>query len=92
MAVTVTLSVSPSSPNHGDTVTAAYSVQGNASGPGTPVTIAATATVGGQSFPVTTSFTLPGTPAAAVTYAVPACPGLTFRQGSASNVFTALVP
>jgi hypothetical protein len=92
MAVSVSLAVSPAAPAHGATVTATYAVSGNTSGPGTPVTITGTATVGGQSFPVTASFTIPGAAAAAVTYAVPTCPGLTFKQGPAANVFTAVVP
>lgn len=92
MAISVTLAVSPAAPAHGATVTATYAVSGAAAGPGTPVSVTGTATVGGQSFPVTASFTLPGAPAAAVTYAVPTCPGLTFKATAAANTFTAVVP
>ncbi|HMG64281.1 MAG TPA: hypothetical protein VK599_15150 [Streptosporangiaceae bacterium] len=93
MAVTVSLTVSPAAPAHGSTVTATYAVSGNASGPGTPVTLTGEATVGGQSFPVTASFTIPSTAAAAMTFAVPTCPGLTFKASAASPaVFTAVVP
>lgn len=37
MSISVSLNISPTAPNHGDTVTAAYSVQGNTTGAGTPV-------------------------------------------------------
>ncbi len=91
MAVSVTLAVSPVSPNHGDTVTAAYSVQGVPSSR-TPVTVQGSVTIGGNTpIPVSASFTLPGA-ADTVTCTVPACPGLTFKPTADPAVFTAVVP
>jgi hypothetical protein len=94
MAVSVSLTISPTTtPAHGTSVTATYAVSGNTSGAGTPVSVAGTVTVGGQSFPVTGSFTMPGSGAAApVTYAVPTCPGLAFQATANPAAFTALVP
>lgn len=91
MSVSVTLTVSPAAPVHGAVVTATYVVSGN-SGAGTPVSITGEATVGASSFPVSVSFTMPGAAAAAVTYAVPACPGLTFTATANPAAFTAVVP
>lgn len=92
MAVSVSLVISPTTtPAHGSTVTATYVVSGN-TGAGTPVSITGTAVVGSASFPVTASFTLPGAPAAPVTYAVPTCPGLTFTPTANPAAFTAVVP
>lgn len=95
MTITASLSVSPAAPAAGAVVTATYSVAGNTPGPGQVLAITgATATLGGIKYTgVTGSLNLPGTPSAAVTYAVPVCPGLTFKA-SASNpaVFTATVP
>jgi hypothetical protein len=62
-----------------------------AAGAGTAVTVTGTAKVGTSSFPVTASFTMPGT-AETVTYAVPTAAGLAFKATSAANVFTAVVP
>ena len=91
-AVTVTLTVTPGSPAHGATLTAAYVVSGNADAPGTPVAISGSVTIGAVQFPVNTAFTMPGSPAAAVTYAVPTAAGLTFSPTSNPAVFTAVVP
>lgn len=91
-AVTVTLAVSPTAPAHGATVTATYNVAGNGAGTGTPVSVTGAVTVGSASFPVTASFTMPGAPAAAESFAVPACTGLTFQATAQPNVFTAVVP
>jgi hypothetical protein len=91
--VSVALSVSPSAPNHGDTVTATYTVSGLAPSAGTPVAVNGSVTIGGGTpIPVTGSFTLPGAPAATVTYAVPTCPGLAFKATANPAVFTAVVP
>lgn len=92
MAVTASLTVSPSSPAHGATVTATYSVSGNNPIAPQVATVSGDANVGGQDFAVTTTLTLPGTPAAAETYAVPTCPGLTFTATADPHVFTAIVP
>lgn len=92
MTISVALAVSPAAPAHGATVTAAYTVSGNSSGAGAPVSLTGTATVGSSSFPVTASFTLPGAPVLAETFAVPTCPGLTFKATANPAVFTAVVP
>ncbi len=92
MAVTVTLSVAPASPNHGDTVTATYAVSGNDPVPGPSATVSGDVTVGGTPFHVTTTITAPGTAALPVSYSVPTCPGLTFSPTANPAVFTAVVP
>jgi hypothetical protein len=90
--VSASLTVTPSSPNHGDTVTAFYSVTGNDPVPPHGASISGQVVVGGQEFDVSTSFTLPGSPAADVTYGVPSCPGLTFAATDDPATFTAVVP
>jgi hypothetical protein len=92
MAVTVTFDVTPKPPAHGDTVTAVYTVQGNDPTPGKSATVNGSADVGGQVFAVSTTITAPGVPALPVTYAVPTCPGLTFKATADPWVFTAVVP
>lgn len=88
----VTLSVSPASPAHGDTVTATYTVTGN--NPGAPAVAAVNGdvTIGGSDYKVSATVTLPGTPALPEAFAVPTCPGLTFKATAQPNVFTAAVP
>lgn len=92
MAITATLTVSPASPAHGDTVTATYAVNGNDPVPPQSATVSGDANVGGTDYAVTTTITLPGTPALPETFAVPACTGLTFAATSQPNVFTAVCP
>lgn len=92
MTISVALSVNPTSPTHGETVTCTYNVSGNSSGGGTPVSVTGEVTVGTSTFPVTASFTMPGAPAAAESFEVPTCPGLTFTATAQPNVFTAVVP
>lgn len=86
MAISVTLAVSPAAPAHGSTVTATYTVSGNASASGT---VSGSAVIGTQTVAVSTTVTLPALPQS---FAVPTCPGLTFAKTAAPNVFTALVP
>jgi hypothetical protein len=92
MAVSASLTVAPAAPNHGDTVTATYAVQGNDPAPPTSATVSGDANVGGEDFEVSTTVSLPGTPALPETFAVPTCPGLTFSATGAPEVFTAVVP
>lgn len=92
MAVTATLTVTPAAPGHGDTVTATYSVAGNDAGPPQSGMVSGVVTVGGMTLQVSTTVTLPGTPAQPVTYAIPTCPGLTFTATANPAVFTAVVP
>jgi hypothetical protein len=98
MTVAASLSLSPTAPKHGDTVTATYTVTGN---DGTPAgadqtaSVVGTVRVGDQDLQVHTDITLPGTAAVdplPVTYAVPTVAGLTFVGTSKANIFTALVP
>ncbi len=92
MAITASLTVTPSAPAAGAVVTAAYSVSG-AGGTSQVISFTGTVTAGGVQYPGSTgSFTLPGTPGTAVTYAVPACNGLAFSPTSDPAVFTATVP
>jgi hypothetical protein len=95
---TATLSVSPSNPVRGGTVTATYTVSGNNGTPAVPgetVNVTGHAVIGGQSLDVNTSLTLPGTdavPPLTETFAVPTASGLSFTATSNPRVFTALVP
>ena len=61
MAVAVTLAVSPAAPAHGATVTAVYTVTGNAGTPGGAATISGSANIGGTAYAVTTTVTMPAT-------------------------------
>jgi hypothetical protein len=92
MAINAFLDANPSAPDHGDTLTVTYTVTGN--DPTSPSTarISGHVVVGGQGFDVGTNITLPGSPAADVSYEVPECPGLTFAATGEDNVFTAAVP
>lgn len=92
MAVAVSFSVTPTAPNHGDTVTATYTVTGNNPGPSQSGTVSGVANVGGTGYQVSTTITLPGTPALPVTYTTPTCTGLTFAATGTAGVFTAVVP
>lgn len=95
MAITAMLTVTPVAPNHGDTVTAVYTVQGNDPTAPQSALVSGAATVAGTVLDVTTTVTLPGTAAEPETFAVPTCPGLTFAVSPADPTgatFTALVP
>ena len=89
---TATLTVSPATPAKGATVTATYSVSGNDGTPAQTATVAGKATIGSQVLDVTTTVTLPATPAQPESFAVPTCPGLTFTATANPRVFTAVVP
>lgn len=92
MAIAVTLTVSPATPNHGDTVTATYAVTGNDVVPPQSATVNGVATIGGETYNVFTLVTLPGTDALPESFDVPTCDGLTFAATSDPAVFTAVVP
>jgi len=92
MAVSASINANPSAPAHGDTITVTYTVTGNDPVDPSAAQVTGRVVVGGTPFDVFTSITLPGTPAATVTYAVPACPGLTFVATADPAVFTAVVP
>lgn len=93
MAISASLTVTPSAPDHGDTITAVYSVTGNDPVPPSQATVSGRGlVVGSQEFDVNTTITMPGTPAASVGYAIPTCPGLTFTATDDPAVFTAVVP
>jgi hypothetical protein len=92
MAVSCDISANPSAPNHGDTITVVYTVTGNDPIDPSSAQVTGRVVVGGTPYDVSTSITLPGTPAATVTYATPACPGLTFGATADPATFTAVVP
>src|SRR6476660_6424105 len=98
MAITVALAVTPSTPAHGQIVTATYAVSGNTGTPAGPAQAASVdgdVTLGGVVQHVSTSVTLPGTPAVpplTEAYSVPVCAGLTFTATGDPHVFTAVVP
>lgn len=92
MAIACSLVVEPSAPGHGETVTARYIVSGNDGTPPSAATVTGGIVVSGTEYDVSTTVTLPGTPALEVTYNVPQCEGLTFDKTDDPAVFTAVVP
>jgi hypothetical protein len=95
MSITASLTVTPVAPNHGDTVTAVYGVQGNDPVPPQAAAVTGIVTVGGAPVDVTTTLTMPGQPAEPVSYAAPVCAGLSFSQSPADPTgatWTAVVP
>jgi len=90
MTISLTLTVSPASPTAGQVVTAVYAVAGNGPAPGAPVaTTSGEVAIGGTEYEEVTTISPLSGPAAAVTYAVPVCKGLTFAKTAQANVFTA---
>jgi hypothetical protein len=90
MTISVTLTVSPASPAAGQAVTATYAVAGNNPVPGATVAVTSgEITIGGTQYEEVTTISSVAAPAAAVTYAVPACSGLAFARTAQPNVFTA---
>jgi hypothetical protein len=92
VSVSCDLNANNSSPDHGDTLIVTYTVDGNDPINPQSAVVRGTVVVGGQTYTVTTDVTLPGTPAADVTYGTPTCDGLTFVQGASDAEFTAVVP
>lgn len=96
MAITASITVTPAAPNHGDTVKAVYTVQGNDPVPPTQASVGGDVTVGTEDISVTTTLTLPGTAALPESFQVPTCPGLTFTVDTTDDptgaTFTAVVP
>ena len=94
MAVSASLAAAPSAPAHGATLTASYTVTGNDPVDPSQATITGRVVVGCTAYDVSTTVTLPGTPAAAVSYIVPVSsdPSLIFSATADPAVFTAPVP
>jgi len=94
MAVSCSLNAAPTAPAHGGTVTCTYTVTGNDPIDPSSATITGRVVVGGVAHDVSTTVTLPGTPAAAVSYVVPVSsdPALIFAATADPAVFTAPVP
>lgn len=90
MAIVVTLNVTPTAPTAGQTVTATYTVTGNTPGPSSSATVEGSAIIGGIAYDVSTTLTVPGTPALPQSFTVPTATGLTFTSTSVANVFTAV--
>lgn len=93
----LTLTVAPTNPGRGDTVTATYAVTGNDAAPaGTPTrhTITGQVTFDGVTATAETTITLPGSvavPPAVEVYSAPTCDGLTFMDTPDVHVWTAVV-
>jgi hypothetical protein len=92
MAISCSLVVEPSAPGHGETVTARYIVSGNDGTPPSGATVSGGIVVAGSEYDVSTTITLPGSPAPEVSYHIPLCEGLTFAVTDDPAVFTAKVP
>lgn len=89
---TVTLTVTPTAPNHGDTLTATYAVAGNDGTPPQSASITGDVTVGSDILHAVTTVTLPAVPPLPETFDAPTCPGLSFQSTPDPHVWTALVP
>ena len=92
MAVSAFMDAAPLAPAHGDTLTVTYSVTGNDPVAPHEARISGHVIVGGVGYDVGTTITLPGIPAAEVTYETPACEGLAFAGTENPAAFTAVVP
>jgi hypothetical protein len=90
MAISLTLTVSPSAPASGSTITAAYTVSGNSPVPGAVVaTASGEVEIASVEYEEVTTISSLAVPAAAVSYVTPVCTGLTFAKTAQPNVFTA---
>jgi len=92
MPVSCDINVDDPLPQHGQTITVTYTIDGNDPIDPQGATITGRVVVGGIPQDVSTTITLPGTPAASVTYDVPLCSGLSFVSTGNPAVFTAVVP
>ena len=90
--VTLTLTITPAAPARGQTVTAAYVVNGNTGTPPTAATVTGQANVGGQTLDVATTLTIPGVDPLPESFAAPTCTGLSFVTNGDRHVWTAVVP
>jgi hypothetical protein len=90
--VSCDMNVDDPTPDHGDTITVTYSVDGNDPVDPQTATISGRVVVGGVPYDLSTNLTLPGTPSAPVTYGVPACTGLSFVATADPAVYTSVVP
>jgi hypothetical protein len=86
------MDAAPSAPAHGATLTVTYSVTGNDPTAPSSARIEGSVVVGGVPYDVATSVTLPGSPAATVSFEAPTCPSLTFAATADPAVFTSVVP
>lgn len=92
MAISVSLTVVPAAPAHGDTVTATYVVVGNDPIPGQTLPVHGSVNIGGVDYVADGTLTAPGSPALVEQYAIPTCAGLTFVATANPRVFTAVMP
>lgn len=92
MPITATLTVTPTSPGHGDTVTARYAVQGNDGTPAQAAEVTGQATVGGVDLDVSTVLTLPAVPPLPEVFGPVSGAGLDWQATADPAVWTAVVP
>jgi hypothetical protein len=92
MAISCDINVDNSAPGHGSIIIVTYSVDGNDPIDPQGATISGRVVVGSVGYDVSTQVTLPGTPAASVSYEVPECDDLSFVATSDPAVFTATIP
>jgi hypothetical protein len=93
MAVSCSINADNTTPGHGDTLTVTYVVDGNDPIDPAGATISGRAVVGGVPYDVTTTVTIPGSPAEGEVFDVPTCPDLPgFTVTSNPAVFTTSVP
>ena len=93
MAISCDINADDTAPAHGQIVTFTYTVDGNDPVPPHGATGSGAAVVGGTRYEVSTTMTLPGTPAASEQFEIPTSDaGLVFAATSDPNVFTTTIP
>jgi hypothetical protein len=93
VAVSCDINADDTAPAHGQLVTFVYSVDGNDPVDPTSATVRGAAVVGGTRYDVSTTMTLPGTPAASEQFEVPSSDsGLVFQSTSDPAKFTCTIP
>jgi hypothetical protein len=93
MAISCSINADDSAPAHGQLVTFTYTVEGNDPIPSQGSTTNGAVVVGGIRYEVSTSVTLPGTPAASEQFEMPTSDaGLVFSATSEPSIFVCTIP
>jgi hypothetical protein len=94
MPISCAINADDTAPAHGQIVTFTYSVDGNDPVPPSGATVSGAAVIGGTRYDVSTTMTLPGTPAGSEQFEVPTSDEdtLTFTGTSDPAVFTCTIP
>jgi hypothetical protein len=94
MAISCAINADDTAPAHGQIVTFTYTVDGNDPVDPSGATVSGAAVIGGTRYQVSTTMTLPGTPAASEQFEVPTAddPTLVFVATSDPESFTCAIP